>query len=480
MVLNGDGKTNIKMADSLESVNTNLNRYSVVMCNPPFGVRIKEKRVNVLNNFDLGHVWTETESGYKKSENKLLDDQECGILFAELCVKICNSEKSGRIGLILPNGYLGNRSLKYKVFRDWLLRHTRICSVIGFPRFTFKSSGADVSASVLILEKRQIPLASVHDSEGYNVSFNIINNVGWDAGTTKGGPIYHRDSSDGTFIVGDDGKLQINSDFECVIDEIRHSMAADDFSWLTKGIDIDKGKSGWTVDIENILNDSELTIDPKHHCQKRMQLIDAYMERNYVNLGDIVDFYDQRVDTRYNPVKMKRDKKYGYVDISHIGQGDYEAKIMRGWQLPDRAKHFASEGDIYFGAIWSSVDKWCYVGKNDGNIVVTNGCLRFRLKSGKEDYLQHLVAFMCTEGWTSQLRGVARGSDGLAEISVQDAKKIIIPIIEDEDAINKIKPFVEFLKSGRLTLKDMVTGMINEGELNIDIPQKRGSHIELV
>ena len=65
----------------------------------------------------------------------------------------------------MPNGYLGNRSTKYVAFREWLIRHARIVAVVGFPRFTFKKSGADVSASVVLMEKRAEPLKHAKDAE---------------------------------------------------------------------------------------------------------------------------------------------------------------------------------------------------------------------------------------------------------------------------------------------------------------------------
>ncbi len=118
-----------------------------------------------------------------------------GLLFAELCVK--QVAPGGRVGIILPNGYLGNRSPRYVVFREWLLRHTRLAAVIGFPRFTFKKSGADVSASVLVLEKRHEPLKQATDSEDYPFFAGILEAVGWSVSDKKSVPIYKRDPATG-------------------------------------------------------------------------------------------------------------------------------------------------------------------------------------------------------------------------------------------------------------------------------------------
>ena len=57
MVLNGDGKSNLRVEDSLAVMAQRDTRYSVLLCNPPFGVHIVEKNFEVLKRFDLGHEW---------------------------------------------------------------------------------------------------------------------------------------------------------------------------------------------------------------------------------------------------------------------------------------------------------------------------------------------------------------------------------------------------------------------------------------
>lgn len=60
-----------------------------------------------------------------------------------------------------------------------------MAAIVSLPRFTFKSSGADVSASVLYLEKRKTPLENIADSEEYQFAVELIEKVGWDAGNKK-------------------------------------------------------------------------------------------------------------------------------------------------------------------------------------------------------------------------------------------------------------------------------------------------------
>ena len=140
MVLNGDGKSQIRSEDSLVHMSDYTDRYSVVLCNPPFGKRINETRQEVLRQFDLGHVWKHNDSGVLEKTDEVARRQQVGILFAKLCIR--QTAPGGRVGIILPNGYLGNRSVGYVAFREWLIRHARIVAITAFPRFTFKKSGA--------------------------------------------------------------------------------------------------------------------------------------------------------------------------------------------------------------------------------------------------------------------------------------------------------------------------------------------------
>ena len=134
---------------------------------------------------------------------------------------------------------------------------------MSLPRFTFKSSGADVSASVLYLEKRAKPLERLSDDTGYQVAIEMIERVGWDAGNKKAAPIYKRNQEDGSLIIDENGSPIIDCDFENAIKRISSSDAANCFEWLTKGRIVDSNVEGWSVDIRKVYSDPDLTIDPK-------------------------------------------------------------------------------------------------------------------------------------------------------------------------------------------------------------------------
>ena len=477
MLLNGDGKTNIIKDDSLEHVENYLDRYDVLTCNPPFGSKILETRSRVLRIYDLGYVWGKNSEGVLSKTDTLLEKQETGILFIELCVKMC--KPGGRIAIILPNGYLGNRSLKYYVVREWLLQHTKVAAIVSLPRFTFKSSGADVSASVLYLEKRETPILSSSDDISYSFAVELIERVGWNAGDKRAEITYKRNKEDGSLIIDDDGIPVIDCDFQDAVTRIASSDAATFFEWLQTGRKLDSGISGWSIPIRTVCEDPDLTLDPKRYGKKVMTLRKELSSKKHVRLGDIVDFIPERTTSDGKKTTVKKSSSYQYVEIQKMGYGDYYSEELMGWELPSRAKHFAEPGDIFFGSIWGSAVKWFVTPKDADNIVVTNGCFRCRMKHDMEEYLTDLLAYLNSEGWAVQMRSIARGSDGLAEICETDAKEIVIPILSDEGRTTLVS-YVERLLEGSMTINARVKQMLKKGTLDYQDPPKRPSHIVLV
>lgn len=477
MVLNGDGKTNIIKDDTLENASNYIEHFDIITCNPPFGSKILEKRKSVLRQFDLGFEWLDAEQMGLHKTDSLLDKQETGILFLELCVKLCRP--GGRIAIILPNGYLGNRSHKFKVVRNWLLKHTRIATIISLPRFTFKSSGADVSASVLYLEKRTSPIEHFEDDNVYKFAVEAIERIGWEAGNKKATPIYKKDSTDGSLIIDTTGEPIIDCDFDDAINRIIASDATLHFPWLCRGKEINPNVEGWSVGIDLIYSDPDLTLDPKRLGQKALSLRESIESLPHLCLDDIVDFIPEKKSSAGTTIKAIPSEQYNYVEIQNIGHGDFYSTHLKGWELPDRAKHFAEAGDIYFGSIWGSATKWCIIPETCNNIVVTNGCFRCRIKHGAEQYLTDLLSYMNSEGWAVQLRSLARGSDGLAEIWDGDAKKVLIPILS-EDLRKELRPYVNNLIKGHATLHSLIKQKLNNNEIEYSDPEKRPSHIVLV
>lgn len=77
------------------------------------------------------------------------------------------------------------------------------------------------------------------------------------------------------------------------------------------------------------------------------------------------------------------------------------------------------------------------------------------------------------------MRAFSRGSDGLAEICEDDAKRVVIPLLGD--AVREdLSEYVENLRRGTMTINNVVKQLIKDERVTYSDPDKRPSHIVLV
>jgi type I restriction enzyme M protein len=126
-----------------------VDRYDVVLTNPPFGSKIGLKDPATLQNFAFGHLWAQHKTTGKWVQTDALSgDQDPQILFLELCVKALRPE--GRMGIVLPEGVFGNKQTSY--VWDWLESQGEIFALLDCPRTTFQP-GTDTKTNVLFFRK---------------------------------------------------------------------------------------------------------------------------------------------------------------------------------------------------------------------------------------------------------------------------------------------------------------------------------------
>ena len=471
MMLQGDGKTAIREADSLAGhPGSSQGTYDVVLCNPPFGTRIVEKRWEVLRNFDLGHVWAHTDGRLPTRTEEVRSSQQTGMLFAELCVML--AKPHGRVGIILPNGYLGNRSEDYVALRAWILRHARVVAVVGFPRFTFKKSGADVSASVVVLQRRRSPLGNVTDADDYPIFFGMIESVGWRAGDKTAKPVYLRNQETGTLMLDESNNTILDSDFREVLEEYWRSPVAGLYAWILEGRTLPDGPQTETVSAAEVVDSGGLLLDPKRYCTKHRSLRRQIERQGHFRIGDVLEKVNQQ---RFRP---EPSVIYRYVEIQDIRCGSHDFKELRGWELPGRAKLRASIKDVFIAHVWGCAGKWFIVPEaaSEG-LVVTNGCTRFSIKSSGEALLVDLVAGLCSELFAVQMRALATGSDGLAQVAPEDILNIVLPKVISTPDREKLGLLLEALIGGGVNFGHAVRSVVSEGWPQ---PSRRKSHCALV
>ena len=131
MLLHGVDNPNISYRDSLSEQNTDVEKYSLILANPPFKGNLDYEAVSA----DLLKV-TKT----KKTE----------LLFLALFLRIL--KKGGRAAVIVPDGVLFGSSKAHKQIRQEIIDKNKLDGVISMPSGVFKPY-AGVSTAILIFTK---------------------------------------------------------------------------------------------------------------------------------------------------------------------------------------------------------------------------------------------------------------------------------------------------------------------------------------
>jgi len=165
MVMNNDGHGNIACFNSLEygvpgrkseamtefeDNGGGLGQFDFVLTNPPFGAKIPVDDPTVLGQFDLGHRWARTADGWARGELQKKVPPE--ILFIENCYRFLRPG-TGVMGIVIPNGILGNPGEQMEAVRWWMLRHMELLASIDLPGEAFLPQ-VSVQASCVFLRRR--------------------------------------------------------------------------------------------------------------------------------------------------------------------------------------------------------------------------------------------------------------------------------------------------------------------------------------
>lgn len=156
---------NVLSADALTNfaefpIEFKPDRFDVVMTNPPFGIYLKEKEIDLLGDFEL----------VKKGKGIPIE-----ILAIERSIQFL--KVGGRLAIIIPDGILSGKSTT-KV-RAWLAKHLKILAIISLPIETFSSFGAAVKTSILFGKK--IAENHLSNDDDYDIFLGKIDNISVDA-----------------------------------------------------------------------------------------------------------------------------------------------------------------------------------------------------------------------------------------------------------------------------------------------------------
>ena len=201
MVMAGDGKGHLYHLNSLEFPKGHLDgvksarraarlgSVDVVMTNPPFGSAIPITDENILRPFELAHVWERWEDGGFRNTGRLQGSVAPEVLFIERCLDWL--EPGGRMGIVLPDGILGNPAAEY--IRWWILRHARVLASVDLPVETFiVEANVNILTSLLFLKKKPhevVAREAIGGAADYSIFMAVAEKVGFDR---RGNTLYKR------------------------------------------------------------------------------------------------------------------------------------------------------------------------------------------------------------------------------------------------------------------------------------------------
>ena len=412
MILNGDGRSHIKVIDSLEKYQFQNSHFSVCITNPPFGTNTKwEKDINTMKKYDLG------------KRQGVLVQQELGILFIERCINLLR--ENGILSIVLPTGYLTNPSYKY--IRDFLISNGRIIGIISLPEGVFKKSNAGGFTTILFFKKEKI-------KGNYNIFIDIANKIGFDP-TKKNTPkIFKRDKKNGNFILDENNKKIVDNDFIIIQEKFKKFCFKNNILGMEKeNLSVDY----CFTDLSTFVKDENLILCPKRYSHPYKTLLSNIQIHAYATLKDINGLVENE-----RSFKKERSKEYIYLEIKDIFNGMYKKEnILMGWQLPNRAKIGLKKYDILISKIRGCFNKFCMILEDNKYFVATNGFYRIRIKNEKDRL--NFYSFLFTDNYKQQMECLSTGT--------------ILADVKKDDVLNKLYFNVHTREENYMKMKNLIT-----------------------
>jgi len=166
----------------------------VLMTNPPFGSEIPITEESILQNHQLARRWSKTDSGEWAELPALQNAVAPEILFIEQSLRWLRP--GGRMGIVLPNGILGNPGDEY--IRRWILRECWVLACVEVPVVAFiVEANVGILTSLLFLKKKTETEKDA-DAQGRLKEYPIFMAVAEKAGVDRRGNTLNKRNPDGT------------------------------------------------------------------------------------------------------------------------------------------------------------------------------------------------------------------------------------------------------------------------------------------
>jgi type I restriction enzyme M protein len=205
----------------------------VLITNPPFGADIPITDTAILENRELARVWRKDKDGNLNEVDRRQQSLAPEILFIEQDIKWL--KEGGRMGIVLPNGILGNPGDEH--IRRWILKECWVLACVEVPVEAFiVEANVGILTSLLFLKKKTEEEKSM-ELMGHKIEYPIFMAVAEKAGVDRrGNPLYKR-NPDGTEMVEErlvTEKVKLNGKTVVRQRRIIRPMIDDDFPLIAE------------------------------------------------------------------------------------------------------------------------------------------------------------------------------------------------------------------------------------------------------
>lgn len=273
--------------------NFSLNKFDVVVTNPPFGAKIPITDKKILNSFKLGHVWKKNNDESWTMTNKLFDKQPPQILFIERIIELL--AENGRAAIVLPDGVFGNSSSRY--IWEYIKSVCRIDAIISLTQEAFQPS-THTKTSILMVTK----LSKEKLKKPYNIFMSIVDYVGHD----KNGKELYKYNSDGTYVLKNNKPI--------INDQLPELIKL--YNSYTNGVSLKNTKLGFIVSSSAIR--SNVYVPSSYLNKSEKSVKESRGKFNYKT-------FDQLIDEGHISIKRGNEigsKFYGTGEIPFIRTSD--------------------------------------------------------------------------------------------------------------------------------------------------------------
>ncbi len=166
----------------------------VLMTNPPFGSEIPITEPAILDSNPLAIRWTKNKQGEWEEQTNRHNAVAPEVLFISQAVKWLKD--GGRMGIVLPNGILGNPG--DEPIRRWILRNCWVLACVEVPVEAFiVEANVGILTSLLFLKKKT-EAEMFAEAQGHTKEYPIFMAVAEKAGVDRRGNTLYKRNPDGT------------------------------------------------------------------------------------------------------------------------------------------------------------------------------------------------------------------------------------------------------------------------------------------